>query len=71
MLAVAIFNFPYAPVRAFLVALALTVAIAGALAVAVALTPFLVGCCVALLPVIGKTLAAAVVVAVYAWWFKP
>lgn len=71
MLAVAIFNFPYAALRALALALALTAVIVGAMAVAVAVTPVVVGCCAAALPVVGKTLVMVAVVAGYAWWFKP
>lgn len=71
MLATLVFNFPYAHVRAFALALALTAVIVAAMAVAVAVTPIIAGCCAALLPAVGKTLVMAVVVAGYAWWFRP
>ena len=71
MIATLIFNFPYAHVRALLLALALTAVIAGAVAVALAVAPVIIGCCVALLPAVGQTLVMVAVVAIYAWWLKP
>lgn len=71
MVATLVFNFPYAHVRRLALALALTAVIVGAMAMAVAVTPIVVGCCTALLPVVGQTLVMAVVVAGYAWWFRP
>lgn len=67
MVATLVFDFPYAAVRR----LAVVALIVGAMAVAVAVTPIIVGCCVAVAPAVGKTLVMAVVVAGYAWWFRP
>lgn len=71
MIATLVFDFPYAAVRALALAVALTAVIVGAMAVAVAVTPIIIGCCTALLPAVGQTLVMMVVVAVYAWWFRP
>jgi len=71
MIATMIFDFPCAPLRALALALALTAAIAGLMALTVAVTPVVIGCCAAVLPAVGKLLVGGLVIAVYAWWFKP
>lgn len=71
MVATIIFNFPYARVRALALALALTAVIVGAMAMDMAVTPALLACCVLVAPAVGKTLVMAVVVAGYAWWWRP
>lgn len=71
MLAVAIFNFPYAPVRNLALALALTAVIAGAMALTVAVTPFVMGCCVTAAPVVGQALLAGGLLYTYAVLTQP